>query len=95
MTLYRKDDTNAFEQNFIEIELENAFGIEITKAEFRCGQVLKSFESPLFPLKIDLTSDETEKLSYTNTCYLAIYDEKGRKRTCEGSLTFPTKGAVV
>lgn len=95
MTLYRKDDTNAFEQKFLKIELETPIDITISKVDFRCGQILKTFENPLFPLKIDLTSEETAILSYTNTCYLAIYDELGRKRTCKGSLTFETKGAVV
>lgn len=92
---YRKDDTNAFFQKFIEIELENQTGLEISKAIFRCGRVTKTFENPIFPLPIDLSSDETALLDASNTCYLAVFDEQGRKRTCEGSLSFPTKGQVV
>lgn len=93
--LYRKDDTDAFDQKFLKIELETLIDITISKVEFRCGQILKIFENPLFPIDVALSSEETAILSYTNTCYLAIYDEQGRKRTCEGSITFPTKGAVV
>lgn len=93
--LYRGDDTNAFNNKFITIELENAEGLIISKAEFKCGAILKTFENPVFPIDISLTSQETLKLSQDNVCYLAIYDEQGRKRTCSGYLTFSTKREVV
>lgn len=95
MNIYKKDDTNAFDQKFLRIELENPSNLKILKAEFRCGKILKIFTDPKFPLDVDLTNEETDQLSYSNTCYLAVYDEFGRKRTCEGSFSFPAKGAVV
>ena len=93
--LYRGDDTDAFGQRFITINLENATGLTITKAEFKCGYLLKTFENPVFPIDISLTSEETSKLSQNNSCYLAIYDEQGRKHTCNGYLTFTSKREVV
>ena len=93
--LYRGDDTNAFDAKFLEIDLENVEGLTISKAEFRCGSILKTFENPLFPISISLTSEETAKLGMNNACYLAIYDELGRKHTCKGVLTFTSKLKVV
>ena len=93
--LYRADDANAFDQKFIEIILENKTGVEISKATFRCGRLTKTVEHPEFPLSIELSADETALLDKTNICYLAVFDNLGRKRTCEGSFTFETKGQVV
>ena len=95
MTIHKGDDTNAFDTKFISVVLENSDLLDISKAEFRCGTVLKTFEDPIFPLDIDLTSEETSKLDYQNVCYLAIYDRQGRKKTCEGYLTFTAKGRAV
>lgn len=93
--LHRGDDTNAFGAKFLEIYLENATGLKISKAEFRCGEVLKTIKDPKFPLLIDLTTDESIKLRDINNAYLAIYDKDGLKRTCEGSITFETVKKVV
>lgn len=93
--LYKGDDTNAFDAKFLTIELENAQGLQISKAVFKCGTILKEFENPTFPLSIDLCCEETLRLNCSNTCYLAIYDDKGRKRTCSGSLCLIAKNEVV
>ena len=53
--IYRGDDTDAFNNEFITVELEEA-PEGITKAEFRAGNVLKEYENPTFPLSISLTS---------------------------------------
>lgn len=93
--LYRGDDTNAFGQKFMTIELENCQGLVITKAELQCGTVHKTFENPTFPLDVDLCCDETKVLLGSNCCYLCIYDEQGRKHTCKGEVTITTKKGVV
>lgn len=90
MTLYRGDDTDAFNNQFIIVELENEKE-GITKAEFRAGSILKTFENPTFPLNIELTSEETLLLKEENCCFLAVYDSEGRKQTCEGTLSFVTQ----
>lgn len=95
-TLFRGDDTEAFNNaGFITINLDTAFDITITKAIFQCGDIQQTFEDPTFPLTIDLTGVETATLSPTNKCYLAVWDENNKKRTCEGSLTFNTQAEVV
>lgn len=95
MALYKGDDTIAFGGNFLTINVVNSTGVGISKAVFKCGTIIKTFKDPQFPLTINLTSEETDKLSCKNTCYLAVYDIDGNKRTCEGSFTFQTKAEVV
>lgn len=87
-SLFRGDDTLAFGGNFIKIDIENNTSFNITKAEWKCGTIKKTFTNPQFPLMINLTSEESDKLNTQNTCYLAVYDDLGRKKTCEGCLTF-------
>ena len=95
MTLYRGDDTDAFGSSFITINLATSITATITRAVFQCETIKKSFEDPTFPLSVELTALETRALQGTNTCYLAVWDENGKKRTCEGSLNFNTQSGVV
>lgn len=103
-TIFCNDDTGAFGQTLLTIDLYNPSNFKISKAEFRCGKVLKVFSQPVFPLKINLTAEETSQLSHINTtiqpvlsnpCYLAVYDEEGRKKTLDGSITLGVRKCVV
>lgn len=95
MTLFRGDDTDAFGNSFITINLATTISVTITKAVFQCGIITKEFENPVFPLEVELTANETKTLGSQNKCYLAVFDADNKKRTCEGYLTFSTKGQVV
>ena len=89
------DDTDAFGSSFITINLVTSVDGTISKAVFQCETIKKVFDNPTFPLSIELTSLETKTLKPNNICYLAVWDEDGKKRTCEGSLTFNTQSGVV
>lgn len=93
--IYRGDDTRAFNGKPIKITLINADDKVITKAEFKCGSILQTFENPEFPLKVWLSADETKQLKPTNVCYLAIYDENGYKKTCKGFFKFNSLPEVI
>ena len=93
--LYRGDDTDAFNRKFLTLELENAEGLKISKAEFRCGAIFKVFENPIFPLAVCLNRHETEQLCCNNKGYLALYDELGRKVTLDNYVLIETKSKVV
>ena len=93
--LYRGDDTDAFGQDYMNINVNVPDGWVVKKAEWRAGNVLKTFENPVFPISVVLNKTESIKLQNVNVCYLAIYDEQGRKQTCEGSLKFMTRAEVV
>lgn len=102
MTIYQGDSTGAFGRTFITIRLNNPHEFEVTRAEFRCGCIVKEFENPEFPLHINFDEEETKKFNFNNICYLAVWDNytedgelKPRKRTCEGKLAFKAKGQVV
>lgn len=91
----RGDDTQAFGGSFLLINLTNETGHNISKAVWKCGAVCKTFVNPVFPLEINLTSAETKKLDSNNVCYLAVWDEEGRKKTCTGQLKFNTDPEIV
>lgn len=97
--LFRGDNTSAFDDNFIIVEVEfpdDTWADRISMAEFKVtGLPSMVFENPVFPITINLTSEQTALLKDVNECYLAVYDEEGRKRTCEGQLTFTSKRRVV
>ena len=90
----RFDDTGAFDGNFIEIHAEfpdDSWAERISMAQFKVGNLpVMTFENPVFPITVNLTSDQTGLLKDVNNCYLAVYDENGLKKTCEGTLTFTT-----
>ena len=94
-TLFRGDDTDAFGNSFITINLATSISGTISKAIFQCGNIVKTFENPIFPITVNLTSTETATLEATNKCYLAVWDEDNKKRTCEGILVFNTQSEVV
>lgn len=93
--LYRGDDTDAFGQEYMTINVNIPEGWVVKKAEWRAGSVLKEFKNPVFPISIVLDSSESAKLQNINVCYLALYDEQDRKQTCQGSLKFATREEVV
>lgn len=88
--LIRGDDSQAFGQNLLRINLSDPDGLlnthSISKCEIRFnGCVAKTFSNPEFPLIINLTSEESEKLSVgNNTAVMAVWDEDGRKLTPKG-----------
>lgn len=93
--LYRGDDTDAFNRKFLTLELENAEGLKVSKAIFKCGKICKEFENPTFPLDVSLTHDESEQLCCNNKGYLQLYDEQGRKLTLDNYVLITTKNKVV
>ena len=83
------DDSNAFGQNLLRITLKDKDHLldnhSISKAELNVNGVTKVFNNPVFPLIINLTSAESEKLACgENMAFLAIWDEEGKKVTPEG-----------
>lgn len=94
-TIYKGDDTGAFGQNFIKIELQNNPGFVISKCIFQCGPIQKVFIRPQFPIYINFSHVESDKLYQLSECYLQVFDEKGLRQTCKGSLTFTAQPKVV
>lgn len=96
MAYYKGDDFNSFDQEWALIEVDIPEDWVVSKAELKVGNLPKmTFNNPIFPLPVSLDSSQTINLKDINTCYLAIYDEEGRKQTCEGSWTFVANNEVV
>lgn len=94
--IFKGDNTGAFGNTFITINLENPLEYPISKAVFVCGCIQKEFINPVFPLQINFNSTETSKLNLSaNVCYLVVFDEFGKQKTCQGTLTFNAKQGVL
>lgn len=94
-TIYKGDDTNAFGQNFIKIDLVNASGYTISKVIFQCGPIQKVFIRPQFPIYVNFSHVESQRLYQLSECYLQVFDEKGLRQTCKGTLTFTAQPQVI
>lgn len=93
--IYKNDDTGAFGNNFITVNLDNPNDYEISRVVFVCGCITKNFDNPTFPIVINLSSKETATLKSSNVCYLVAYDSEGRQKTCKGTLTFGAQNGVL
>lgn len=89
--LIQGDNTAAFGQHLMRINLRDPDhlldGHSISKCEIRfaCG-VKKVYDKPQFPLVVDLTEEESQKMLVgDNTATIAIWDELGRKATPKGA----------
>ena len=80
---YKGDDFNAFGQEWALVEVDIPEDWVVAKAELRVGNLPK------------MTFYQTSNLKDINECYLAIYDEEGRKLTLDGSWTFVAENEVV
>ena len=96
-TIYKGDDSASFGGTFITINLGTVpDGFTISKAKFKVGDLpVFTFDNPDFPLKVNLTPVQTRQLKQQNVCYLAVYDNEGRKLTCRGKAEFVALDEVV
>ena len=97
MTYYKGDDFDAFDEEWALVEVDDLpEDWIVTKAELRVGDLpVMVFPDPVFPFPVNLASYQTSNLKDVNTCYIAIYDIKGRKKTLNGCWTFIAENEVV
>lgn len=96
VSIFKGDDTGAFGGNFLTVNANIPTGYNISKAEIKIG-ILEPVvvNNPVFPLRINLTSEQTALLMNKNNIYMAVYDDLGRKATCKGVISFNAKEQVV
>ena len=93
---YKGDDFDSFNQEWAMVDVDIPEDWVVTKAELRVGDLPRmTFMDPIFPFPVNLSSFQSANLKNVNTCYLAIYDEEGRKQTLDGSWTFIAEDEVV
>lgn len=96
--VFTSDDTGAFGNNFITINLKNELNYPVSKVEFiiNNGCILpKEYINPVFPLKINFDRTETVKFQPVNVCRLRAYDDKGLRKTCKNTLTFYAQNGEI
>lgn len=93
--MHQGDNTQNFDNHFLELDIENPYNQTISKAVFQAGQVQKTYDNPIFPLYVDFNEDDTKLLTFENTGYLLVYDNEGRPVTCDGCIHFHCKNGVV
>lgn len=94
---YIGDNFQAFDGQPITVELEfEEDGQDVSKAEaiFNCGALCKHFDAPVFPIKIEINEEDSKKLSLYNEMRLVVWDNKGRRKQCDGVLKFKMEKGV-
>lgn len=93
---YKGDDFDAFDEEWAIIELDIPEDWIVSKAKFKVGNLPSMLlEGNEFPRPVSLDSSQSVNLKDVSTCYMAIYDYKGRKKTLKGSWTFVAEDEVV
>lgn len=98
MANYKGDNTGAFGNKFITIKLKNPKEYVITKAQPVVNggcPYIEPVVNPEFPLVVNFTSEQTEKLRSTNVCNLVVWDEQDREKQCDGVLEFDFRNGVI
>ncbi len=96
--IYKGDNTAAFGNNFITIELDNPLGYTVSKCEFVVNggaPKIPPIEDPQFPLIINFDSRQTTQLRPNNVGQLVVWDAEGRQKTCQGKVLFTAQDGVI
>lgn len=94
--LVRTDDTDAFGQDeLLRINFSVPEGQTVSKAILYCGENIKlEFSSPVSPIQINLSSDQTAILKDNNCCTIELYDGNNKKITIPCIAEFKTRAGV-
>lgn len=103
--IFKGDDTSAFGNNFITINVSNPLLYPISKiiAITNSGVCIANkpftdpdnFQRENIILHVNYSSQETAKLNATNTLNLQVYDMNNKPTTCQQSLVFYAKDGVL
>lgn len=96
MIFTRGDDTNAFGQpELLRINFVVPEGHEVSKAILVCGVLKLEFETPVSPIEVGLSSEQTAILKDNNCCNLVLYDGNDRRLTIPCIAEFKTREDVL
>lgn len=94
--LVRTDDTDAFgQEELLKINFSVPEGQTVNKAILVCGDLKLTFDYPLNPININLTSQQTAILKDNNCCNLILYDGNNRQLTIPCIAEFKTREGVL
>lgn len=93
--LTRGDDTNAFGQDeLLRINYVVPEGQTVTKIILICGDLELTFNSPVSPINVNLSSEQTAILKDNNCCNIVMYDGLNRQLTIPCIAEFKTRAGV-
>lgn len=94
--MYRYDNLQAFDGSPIEVTFDTG-DKTVTEAwaVFNNGALVKKYTNPTSPIEVELDEDDTGLLSLNNVMNLILFDDEGRKLTCEGELKFTLNKEVI
>lgn len=101
--IYRSDNTAAFGNTFLTIEIDNSDLYKISKILFVVNDktIIKTFTDENFfqretvILSVNFDSDETMKLLPSNIGRVLLYDENNYQLTCPQSIEFNARNGVI
>lgn len=92
----RGDDTSAFGQDeLLRINFSVPQEQIVSKAILVCGDLKLTFENPLSPIFVRLTSAQTRILKDNNCCSFVLYDGENKQLTVPCIAEFKTREGVV
>lgn len=96
--IFKGDDTGAFGNNFITINIQNPNNYVISQAEFvingGCPK-LKPVKNPTFPMVVNFTSEQTAQFRANNIGNLVVWDEQNRQKQCKGYIEFKAENGAI
>lgn len=96
--IYKGEDTDAFGQQFLTINITVPDGWVISKAELTIGKltpIIFNSPEPPYVLHVSLNRSQTKQLERSNKARLAIFDTSGKKKILDGTVIIKTKPDIV
>ena len=94
--LTRGDDTDAFGQdNFLRINYAVPAGQTVTKAILVCGKLKLTFNSPVSPIELNLSGEQTAILKDNVCCDIILYDGNNKQLTIPCIAEFKTRESAL
>ena len=102
-TIFKGDNTASFGGDYLTIKVKNEHLFKISKLIFVVnGGIIQKpftdedyFQRAEILLKVNFTSEETQKLNASNVGRLVAYDEFNQQRTCFQSVSFNAQNGVI
>jgi hypothetical protein len=94
--LVRTDDTDAFgQEELLKINFSVPEGQTVNKAILYFGENLKlEFITPISPILVNLTSEQTAALKDNNCCTIELFDGNNKKLTIPCIAEVKTRAGV-